>query len=70
MAQRYETLLVETPEPRVLRVTLNRPQVANAFNTRMMQELLDLWTGLVAGPGEVHCVVLTGAGPDPAACCR
>lgn len=62
MAQRYETLLVETPEPHVLRVTLNRLQVANAFNTRMMQELLDLWTGLVAGVGEVRCVVLTGAG--------
>ncbi len=67
MAQRYETLLVETPETHVLRVTLNRPRVANAFNTRMMQELLDLWTGLVAGPGEVRCVILTGAG-DRAFC--
>ena len=62
MAKSYETLLVETAEPHVLRVTLNRPQVANAFNTRMMQELLDLWTGLVAAPDDVRCVVLTGAG--------
>src|SRR5579872_6068183 len=62
MAPRYETLLVETPEPHLRVVTLNRPSVANAFNTRMMQELLDLWTGLVAGAGEVRCVVVTGAG--------
>ena len=67
MAKRYETLLVETPEPHLLLVTLNRPQVANALNTRMMQELLDLWTGLVAGPGDARCVVLTGAG-DRAFC--
>src|SRR5690348_8307057 len=62
MVPRYETLLVETPEPHLLLATLNRPRAANAFNTRMMQELLDLWTGLVAAPGDVRCVVLTGAG--------
>jgi len=62
MVPRYETLLVEMPEPHVLVATLNRPAVANAFNTRMMQELLDLWTGLVAGAGEVRCAVVTGAG--------
>ncbi|MDE2229758.1 MAG: enoyl-CoA hydratase/isomerase family protein [Alphaproteobacteria bacterium] len=62
MAKRYQTLLVETPEPHLLVVTLNRPEVANAFDTHMMQELLDVWTGLVAAPGDVRCVVLTGAG--------
>ena len=62
MAKAYETLLVETPDAHLLQVTLNRPRAANAFNTRMMQELLDLWTGLVAAPGDVRCVVLTGAG--------
>ncbi len=67
MAPDYQTLLVETPEPHLRLVTLNRPQVANAFDTRMMQELLDLWTGLVADPGDTRCVVLTGAG-DRAFC--
>ncbi|MGH7015252.1 MAG: enoyl-CoA hydratase-related protein [Stellaceae bacterium] len=62
MAPRYQTLLIETPEPHLLRVMLNRPQAANAFDTRMMRELLDLWTGIVAGPGDIRCVVLTGAG--------
>ncbi len=57
----FETLRIERIEPRLLRVTLDRPQVANALNTRMGHELLELWTGL-ADPGEVRCVVLTGAG--------
>jgi enoyl-CoA hydratase/carnithine racemase len=58
----YETLLTETVRPGLLRVTLHRPEVANAFNTRMASELLDLWTSLTAEPGEVRCIVLTGSG--------
>ena len=56
------TLLCETASPHVLLVTLNRPEVRNAFNTRMGEELLDLWTRLTAEPGDVRCVVITGAG--------
>ena len=67
MAKIYETILVETPEPGLLRATLNRPASANAFNTRMMRELLDLWTVLAAAPGETRCVILSGAG-DRAFC--
>jgi enoyl-CoA hydratase len=67
MAKNYQTLLLDAPEPGLLRVTLNRPAAANAINTRMMQELLDCWTGLMAGAGETRCVVLTGAG-DRAFC--
>jgi enoyl-CoA hydratase/carnithine racemase len=63
----YDTLLLEIVEPHLLRVTLNRPQVANAFNTQMGREMLDLWSGLIAEPGEVRCVVVTGAG-DRAFC--
>jgi enoyl-CoA hydratase/carnithine racemase len=63
----YETLLLDMVAPHLLRVTLNRPQVANAFNTQMGRDLLDLWTGLIAEPGEVRCVVVTGAG-DRAFC--
>jgi enoyl-CoA hydratase len=62
MAKTYDTLLLDRPEPSLLCVTLNRPSAANAINTRMMEELLDLWTGLVAGPGETRCAVLTGSG--------
>ena len=41
MPQHYETLLIDDPQPGVLRVTLNRPAVANAFNTQMMRDLLN-----------------------------
>jgi enoyl-CoA hydratase/carnithine racemase len=46
----------------VLQVALNRPQVGNALNTQMGVDLLDLWTRLTDVPGELRCVVLTGAG--------
>jgi enoyl-CoA hydratase/carnithine racemase len=46
----------------VLLVTMNRPQSANALNTQMGLDFLDLWTRLTDRPGEVRCVVLTGAG--------
>jgi enoyl-CoA hydratase/carnithine racemase len=59
---RYETILTDIPQPGLLRVTLNRPAVANAFNTTMMQELLDLWRALAAATEMPRCVVLTGAG--------
>lgn len=63
----YTTLVCTTPQPHVLLVTLNRPQVRNAFNTQMGEELLDLWTRLSAQAGDVRCVVITGAG-DQAFC--
>jgi enoyl-CoA hydratase len=56
------TLLCETARPHVLLVTLNRPAVRNAFNTRMGEELLELWTRLTAEPGDARCVVIIGAG--------
>ena len=58
----YQTLLVERRDQHLLLVTLNRPQAMNALNTQMGRDTLDLWTRLTAEPGEVRCVVLTGAG--------
>jgi len=58
----YATLLLARSGDHVLTVTLNRPAVLNAINTQMGRDLLDLWTRLGAEPGEVRCVVLTGAG--------
>ncbi len=62
MTSRYETLLTDFPQEGVLRVTLNRPALANAFNTTMMRELLELWSGLAARADAPRCIVLTGAG--------
>ena len=61
----YETLLFEASDG-VAWVTLNRPEVHNAFNRTMQEELRSLWTGL-RHDEDVRCVVLTGAG-DRAFC--
>ena len=66
-APKYETLLIDQPNPHLMVVTLNRPAVLNALNTQMGIDLLDLWNRLNADPGEVRCAVLTGAG-DRAFC--
>lgn len=50
------------PEDGVAMLTLNRPAAANAFNTRMGEELRGFWTGLLDDPDDVRCVVVTGAG--------
>ena len=43
----------------VTTITLNRPQVMNAFSTRMRAEITDAFT---APPEGTRCIVLTGAG--------
>lgn len=67
MRDQYETLLVETVEPHILKVTLNRPQAANALNTQMGRDLLDLWLSLVLDHRDLRCIVVTGPGPRPSA---
>jgi len=53
-------ILVET-EDRLAVVTLNRPDVRNAIDSTMVNELHDALDGLLAD-GEVQAMVLTGAG--------
>jgi enoyl-CoA hydratase/carnithine racemase len=55
-----ETLLYEESDG-VAVVTLNRPDVYNAFNSTMCEELSGLWREIGANDA-VRCVVLTGAG--------
>jgi len=61
----FETLLYEEDDG-VAWVTLNRPEVLNAFNLQMQRELKSLWRSLRTNT-DVRCVVLTGAG-DKAFC--
>jgi enoyl-CoA hydratase/carnithine racemase len=61
----YETLGYEERDG-VATVTLNRPEVHNAFNDAMMRELHSCWRSL-RGNDDVRAVVLTGAG-DRAFC--
>ena len=56
----YETLEVSVADG-VAQVTLNRPEVLNAFDSRMQRELQQLWRSF-RGNDDVRCVVLTGAG--------
>ena len=60
--QQPQLLNVETSEG-VLRVTLNRPEVRNAFNSQLIEELLTTFQGIADGtPGGIRAVVLSGAG--------
>jgi len=67
MPSEYATLALERVDRHVLIVALNRPEVRNAFNTEMAKELRELWSELYVDPGDVRCIVLTGAG-DKAFC--
>jgi enoyl-CoA hydratase len=60
--EKFETLKVERVEDHLVVITLNRPDVANAKNTKMSWELLDIWTGLYIDQQNARCIVLTGAG--------
>ncbi|MSQ71912.1 MAG: enoyl-CoA hydratase [Betaproteobacteria bacterium] len=57
----FSTLRIEQ-DGQVLVVTINRPEVMNAINTQMCHDFVELWTAMTASPGEVRCMVLTGAG--------
>jgi enoyl-CoA hydratase/carnithine racemase len=56
----FETLLYEEDDG-VAIVTLNRPDVLNAFNQQMQTELRDVWRSLRSND-DVRVIVLTGAG--------
>ena len=61
----YETLLYEERDG-VATVTLNRPEVYNAFDLKMQAELREMWRSLRTNE-DVRAVIWTGAG-DKAFC--
>ncbi len=58
----FETLALEEAAPHLLIVRLNRPEVANALNTRMGRDLLALWAALTEDSRGIRCVVFTATG--------
>jgi len=62
MKTEFETLLVTRPREHVGLITMNRPEVMNATNTRMGQEMMELFESLMLDAGDLRCLVLTGAG--------
>ncbi|SRR5581483_38879 len=57
----YKTLLVEEGDG-ILTVTLNRPDVHNAFNDELIAEAIDLFENI--GARDVRAIVLRGTGPN------
>ena len=60
MYEGYETLAISRSD-RILTLTLNRPEVRNATNARMHQELIRVF-GEIRADAETNVVVFTGAG--------
>jgi enoyl-CoA hydratase/carnithine racemase len=62
MNRTYATLELTEPQPHTLLLTLNRSEVANAMNTQMGLDLLDLFHAIGGTPNAQRCIVVTGAG--------
>jgi enoyl-CoA hydratase/carnithine racemase len=57
----FETIAYEVSDDHVATITLNRPDVLNAFDRMMCVEVRDAWRA-VKGDPSVHAVVLRAAG--------
>jgi enoyl-CoA hydratase/carnithine racemase len=57
----FHTILYETDDDHVATITLNRPDVLNAFDRQMCEEVRDAWRRVKDDPA-VHAVVLRAAG--------
>ena len=62
MDKSFDTIALDWPADHVLRLTLNRPEASNAFNTRMARELFEVFEALSLDPGTARVVIVTGAG--------
>ena len=64
MAHRYDEFTrfaIDRPHPRVLRLTMNRPDRLNAADEAMHRQLAEIWR-VVDADASVSAVILTGAG--------
>src|SRR6201996_1076098 len=59
--KRYQRLVFDRPHPKVLRVTMNRPEKYNATDAIMHSELVDVWRD-IDRDDTVNCVIIQGAG--------
>lgn len=57
----YRLLALDRPHPRVLRITLNRPEKLNAVDAETHRELADIWRDIDRDES-VGAVLVTGAG--------
>jgi enoyl-CoA hydratase/carnithine racemase len=61
MTSTFETVLFTVGDDHVATITLNRPEVLNAFNQQMCEDFRELWS-LIREDDSVHSVVLRAAG--------
>ena len=62
MRGHFETISVERRDSDVLLITLDRPEMANALNTQMGLDVMELFEGLTIDTEGLRAVVLTGRG--------
>jgi len=62
MRTEFETVIVERRDNHILLVTLNRPDAANALNTQMGLDLVELFEHFSVNLENLRAIVLTGAG--------
>src|ERR1700733_14204028 len=62
----YQDILFEKTEEGIAKITINRPEVRNAFRPETVLEIQDAFT-LARHDGSIGVVILTGAG-DKAFC--
>jgi enoyl-CoA hydratase len=58
---RYHNLLLDHPHPRVLRITMNKPERLNAIDQPTHAELAEIWRDIDGDP-DISAVIVTGAG--------
>src|SRR5450631_2462339 len=63
----FETIVVSRADNHILLVTLNRPEVSNALNTRMGLDLMELFEQFSIDLEDLRVVIVTGSG-DKAFC--
>jgi enoyl-CoA hydratase/carnithine racemase len=61
MMPTFQTVLFTVADDHVATVTLNRPEVLNAFNQQMCEEFAALWS-IIREDDAIHAVVLRAAG--------
>ena len=59
----YEDVIYETSPEGIARVTINRPEVRNAFRPQTVTEMIRAFDE-ARDDASIGCVILTGAGPD------
>ena len=62
MRSEFETITVERRDDYILLVTLNRPDAANALNTQMGLDLVELFEAFSVDLEGLRVAILTGAG--------